>query len=122
MGVKFDSSEQCYQYFKALFHNRHQLCLQILTQRSALKCYKLGKRIVASLLWHEEKIHVMLHILKHKLYQCAEFRCELLQNQSKVFTENTKNKFWGIGSNGKGLNTLGVLLHQVVLAWELDNL
>lgn len=121
-GIKFDSSEQCYQYFKALFHGKQQLCTKILKQHSALKCYKLGKSIVTSQLWRQEKVDVMFHILMHKLYQCTEFRQELLQNQCKVFTENTKNRFWGIGHSGEGLNTLGVLLHKVVLAWELDHL
>ena len=121
-NLAFDSSEQAYQYFKALFHSRLDLTERILNEKSSIGCYRLGKRIQTSKLWQREKSHVMFHILKHKVYQCSEFRAELLANQSKVFCENTLNHFWGLGRNGRGLNTLGVLLHMLVGFWEADHL
>ena len=62
----------------------------------------------------------MFHILKHKVYQCTEFREELLLHRDKVFCEDTKNQFWGLGKGGKGLNTLGVLLHMLVAFWDVE--
>ena len=121
-GKSFDSSEQAYQYFKGIFHDKQNLVERILAEKSSVGCYKLGKRVRTSKLWRGEKVHVMLHILKHKLYQCEEFRAELLGNKDKVFCENTVNHFWGLGKNQEGANTLGVLLHMLVGVWELDNM
>ena len=119
-GLEFSSSEQGYQYFKALFHHRLDIATQILNESSSLRCYRLGKRVKTSKLWRAEKVLVMQHILRHKLYQCQEFRAELLCNKDKVFVESTNNRFWGRNEQGKGLNTLGVLLHSLVGYWELE--
>ena len=121
-GKEFDSSEQAYQYFKALFHDKQDLVDKILTEKTSIGCYRLGKRVKTSKLWQAEKVQVMLHILKHKLYQCKEFQAELLGNKDKVFCEATVNHFWGLGKQGTGLNTLGVLLHILVGVWEMDHL
>ena len=121
-GKTFISSEQAYQYFKALFHCKFDIAGKICRQRNSLACYRLGKQIRTSNLWREEKVHVMFHILKHKVYQCVEFREELLGNRNKVFCEDTRNSFWGLGKGGKGLNTLGVLMHMLVVFWEMEML
>lgn len=118
----FASSEQAYQHFKAVFHGHWEIAVEILREGTSVGCYRLGKGIKTSTLWQKEKVRVMLHILKHKVYQCAEFREELLQNRNKVFCEDTKNQFWGLGKGGKGLNTLGVLLHMLVVFWDMERL
>ena len=61
----------------------------------------------------------MLHILKHKYWQCVEFRKELHDNSDCIFIEDTGNKFWG-RQGDTGANTLGVLLHRTLLECE-DN-
>jgi ribA/ribD-fused uncharacterized protein len=121
--MKFISSEQAYQYFKALFHARWKLIPQILSCTTSLGCYRLGKSVVTTARWNKEKVEVMLHILRHKIYQCPDFREELLHYDKcvHVFVENTPDTFWGIG-NGKGLNTLGALLHYVLTEWQVDHL
>ena len=109
--MTFSSSEQAYQYFKALFHSKYYKCTGILKTHNPSRIYAIGHSIVTSKVWEGERVKVMLHILRHKLYQCESFRAELLAAaDTAVFTEATRDKFWAIG-NGSGLNTLGVLLH-----------
>ena len=117
-GREFHCSEQAYQFFKCHFHEDWFRVHKILHAKNARQCYFIGKKCVTSKLWKEEKPHVMLHLLKHKFFQCPEFRAELRKYQHCILVENTKNHFWGRGINDCGLNTLGVLLHRVWLECE----
>lgn len=115
----FHSSEQVYQYFKCIFHGCWRKANEIRKTRSVKACYRIGKSCRTSKLWQQEKVAVMLHILKHKYYQCREFKAELEKFDGFVLIENTNNEFWGRGKYGKGLNTLGALLIRVKLECEL---
>ena len=114
-NLTFESSEQAYQYFKCHFHGCWGKVDRILVARSAKDCYFIGKACKTSLKWKAEKVQVMLHILKHKYFQCDLFRQELGKFHEYILVEDTANHFWGKGSDGHGLNTLGVLLHRVWL-------
>ena len=116
---QFQSSEQAYQFFKCVFHNEKAKADRIKRTVSPLACYRIGKAVRTSVLWKNEKVHVMLHILKCKFHQCMTFRQELKAFRSWIFVEDTANRFWGRGKNGKGLNTLGALMHRVLLECEL---
>lgn len=114
-NLTFSSSEQAYQFFKCHFHGCWGRVNKILNARTAKECYFIGRSCKTSKEWKSEKVHVMLHILKHKFFQCELFRNELDKLQDHILIEDTKNYFWGRGSDGYGLNTLGVLLHRVRL-------
>ena len=120
-NLSFSSSEQAYQYFKALFHDKPRLISRILATDNPHRIYRYGHSIPTCEMWKSERVEVMLHILRHKLYQCPEFRSELLSTGDLVLTEQTSDSFWAIG-NGFGWNTLGVLLHCVKLEYELEML
>ena len=117
-NLTFSSTEQAYQYFKCLFHGEEDKISKILLAKKAVDCYYIGKSCKTSQLWKEEKVHVMLHLLKHKFYQCEHFKVELSKFSDCILIEDTKNYFWGRGQDGKGLNTLGVLLHEVWSGWN----
>ena len=119
-GKTFSSSEQAYQYFKALFHGKKFKVRAILRENNPSRIYAIGHAIGVNALWKEERVYVMLHILRHKLYQCAAFREELMKSDGKVLTEYTSDSFWAFGVDGKGSNTLGVLLHVIKMEWELE--
>ena len=119
-GKVFSSSEKAYQYFKALFHEETLVKNSILRLDNPRKIYRLGHAIRTCELWDKKGVAVMLHILRHKLHQCDEFRVELLATGDLILTEQTADSFWAI-AQGSGWNTLGVLLHIVKLEYELDN-
>ena len=119
-GKEFSSSEKAYQYFKALFHNKTSVVHSILRLDNPRKIYRLGHAIRTCKLWEKERVAVMLHILRHKLHQCYEFKNELLATGDLILTEQTSDSFWAI-AQGSGWNTLGVLLHIVKLECKLDN-
>lgn len=121
-GKCFSSSEQAYQYFKALFHSEFDTIRDILSTCNPHEIYAIGHAIPVTRLWKKERVHVMLHILRHKLYQCEIFREELLRSGDKILTEQTRDMFWAVGVSGNGQNTLGVLLHVVKMEWELEML
>lgn len=119
-GKTFSSSEQGYQYFKAVFHELMVLAEQIRATHDPKKVYRLGKAIVTSKAWEAQKVGLMLHILRHKWWQSGQFRAHVELYKDCVFTEDTRNAFWGIGRNGDGINTLGVLLHVINAEAELQ--
>lgn len=120
-GRTFCSVEQAYQWFKACFHKSWVNADTILATQDSYAIFRLGRGIITTKLWHEEKVRVMLHLLKHKLAQCDQFRYELLNNKDCVFVEFCGNKFWGRDRNQVGLNTLGVLMHMLVCEWECNS-
>ena len=115
----FHSSEQAYQYFKCRFNGCWRKADLIIKAKSVKECYRIGKSCQTSNLWKQEKVLVMLHILKHKYHQCHAFRAELNRFDGWVLIEDTKNYFWGRGNKGQGLNTLGALLIRVKVECEL---
>ncbi len=119
-GHKFCSVEQAYQWFKACFHKSWVNADAILATQDSHAVYKLGRGIITTKLWHEQKVHVMLHLLKHKLAQCDQFKQELLENKDCIFVEFCGNRFWGRNVNHQGSNTLGVLMHMLICDWECN--
>ena len=112
-GISYKSSEQAYQHQKALFHNYNKIARDILSSADPRKNLRSGKLIKTDVSWKGRKITIMARILEEKFFQCPEFRAELSESRNKVLVENTPNVDWGIGSNGKGNNKLGVLLMEL---------
>jgi predicted NAD-dependent protein-ADP-ribosyltransferase YbiA (DUF1768 family) len=101
-GREFSSSEQCYQWFKAWFHWKFAIAEEIGRTVDAVKIYRLGKSIVTVRAWQREKVDIMLHILRHKWWQCEQFKRELVAFDQCILTENTKNHFWVLVKLEKG--------------------
>ena len=109
----FISSEQAYQYNKAVFHGRTDIVKRILQASDPFVIYRLGKSISTSGKWHKEKVKVMRHLLHAKYNQSSEFRNKLKATDRQVLIEDTPNEFWGRGKNNTGRNTLGLLLMEL---------
>lgn len=58
--------------------------------------------------WDELRVRVMEEILRAKLEQHPALRKALLETGDRLIAENSPHdRFWGIGSDRSGLNTLG---------------
>ena len=55
----------------------------------------------------------MADMLREKARQNRDFRDELVKSGDKVICEDFPDRFWGIGSDGKGKNKLGEILMKI---------
>lgn len=71
--------------------------------------------------WEVVKVHIMYKIVKAKFSQHPDLYKILLSTHGRKIIEHTyKDKFWGDGGNGKGLNVLGVILVKIREEFETD--
>lgn len=123
-GQTFSSLEQCYQYHRAVHHNRTQLAALILATNDPYKAMYHGKSIVwEDRDWEAKKLGTMEMMLRHKADQSAMFRDLLKFTGDHKLAENSWNYFWGTGcgflsdqvwiGNFRGGNHLGRLLQRV---------
>ena len=112
-GVTFVSSEQAYQWYKALDNGDSQLADLILKESNSHRIYKLGKKVKTKPVWNTKKYYVMKNILCEKYDQCEIFRTELDKTKNCILVEDTPNEVWGHGKYGTGRNLLGVLLTEI---------
>lgn len=119
-GILFNSSEQCYQYTKALYQNEDDLANDILVLTDAYECKRLGGKDDVSDEWVQKREEIMATIIKEKFVQNDDLADVLLSTGPAMLYEATTDQFWGIGSTlftktthqetGKGINKLGLLL------------
>ena len=112
-GHIFTSSEQAYQYPKAVFHGNFVAADNILCTSNPYAIYKIGKSILCNSQWSKERVCAMKNILQCKFTQVKEFREELLSTDRKALVECTVSDFWGRGKHDDVKNMLGVLLMQL---------
>lgn len=97
-GMKFNSSEQLYQYEKASFHGMHDMSNKILQVFSGFAAKDLAKRINVSPSWHNIKYSVMLDIAKLKYQQNFTVSYFLKRHERFYFVETVKGEFyWSCG-------------------------
>lgn len=64
--------------------------------------------------WHEERVHVMEEVLRAKAEQHEDVRTVLIKSGTRRIIENSPvDAFWGIGPEGIGQNTLGMLWMKI---------
>lgn len=123
-GRTYNSLEQCYQYHRAIHHQRTQLAALILATNDPYKAMYHGKSIVwENRDWEAKKLGTMEMMLKHKAEQSEMFRDLLKFTGNHKLAENSWNYFWGTGcgflsdqvwvGNFRGGNHLGRLLERV---------
>lgn len=122
-GILFNSSEQCFQYHKALFENEDDLANEILILTDAYECKRKGAEVDISEEWMAKRKEVMSNIIREKFTQNDEMLTTLLNTGSSTLYEATTDHYWGIGSTlfskdtyqeaSKGQNTLGLLLMEL---------
>ena len=104
----FSSSEQLYQYRKAVILNQPEDAQEILRTTKPLDIKAIGDRInekVDTTKWEDVKVAEMRSVLELKFHTCKEFREKLKNSQDKILVEATNNLFWGSGLPPKATAT-----------------
>lgn len=121
--ILFNSSEQCFQYSKAVFENEDDLANEILILSDAYECKRKGAEVEISEEWMSKRDEIMSNIIREKFTQNDDMLTTLLNTGSSTLYEATTDHYWGIGSTlfskatyqetSKGQNRLGLLLMEL---------
>lgn len=123
-GQRFISSEQAYQYNKALMCHRDDIAKAVKGCTDPKKIKRFGDKAETTPEWENKKCEIMKCILIGKFSQNKELKDKLLRTGSLPLLECTTNLYWGTGwkfeSEGwskrtayPGRNKLGELLGEV---------
>lgn len=118
--TEFTSSEQCFQYQKALYHNEFASAFEINTTNDPFTCKKIGELIPDENEWIKCREQIMYDINKAKFAQNDDILELFLNTGNYPLLEATLGDTWGINaslrsqtareSNGSGHNLFGKLL------------
>jgi ribA/ribD-fused uncharacterized protein len=126
-GQKFNSSEQAYQYEKAVFANDIETAASILGETEPARQKRLSQRI-ANLNrdeWNDKRVNIMKHIIQAKFTQNGQLREKLLSTNDLIVVEcNGRDINYANGlplvskdifnkSKWRGKNELGEILMEV---------
>jgi len=92
--VTYHSSEQAYQYRKALAHGKPDLAKRILNTTSPYDAKSLSRYINCTPEWESENGQVMEEILKAKFHQVPAARQELTDSTERVIVEAVPGQHW----------------------------
>ena len=98
-GKYFSSSEQCYQYKKALAAGDEITARQIMGNSDPVIIKRLGASIkIDSNLWQEQARNVMATVVTEKFKQNGGLRKALVDTHPNVLGEASQHdRYWGIG-------------------------
>lgn len=121
-GLAFKSTEQCYQYAKAMHHNMTHKANEICREPDPYVNMSQGG-FAEDPEWREKKFRIMETILRHKVEQVVPFREMLRQTTNHKLIENSWSFIWGTAcpfhapcvwdGSYRGHNNLGRLLEKV---------
>lgn len=97
-GIPFLSSEQAYQYTKAMTHGAHGKANRILLANNAFVSKRYGDKIEDSEEWLGIREGVMQDIIYAKFRQNPLLLEQLLETKDATLLEATVDRFWGIGA------------------------
>ena len=131
-GYEFTSSEQYYQYRKALYSHDKTAAAKILISHDPRSAKQIGDRVKADKAWYQDKgRRAMIHAIKLK-FQNHKYLSDLLAKCKGLnFAEcSPHDLFWGNGLNinhedaglpahWKGQNILGVCIAQALRELKL---
>lgn len=122
-GLHFMSSEQAYQYTKAIHHGLALLAKDIKVEIDPHEIPAMGKSIQIDNEWAHKRFEIMESIVWHKAEQVGEFYDYLKQTGNHRLVENTSDDMWGSACafnslavwNGtfRGQNRMGKILERV---------
>ena len=118
-GHSFNTSEQAYQWQKAVFHKKYNAARKVLQARTPEAQKGEGRKVKTNKKWDISKRNFMTQILKQKLKCSKAYRRCLRESGSQTLVEDTADEFWGRGENGRGRNILGTI-HCYIRACVLD--
>lgn len=122
--ILFQSSEQCYQYNKAIRCGRSDLADQIMRTPNPFAAKKIGKKIETDKMWDELNTELMRNI-QYAKFQTPEAKTVLIETGRKTLAEaNPYDQRWGTGLTEEetllvkrtawpGLNRMGEILMKV---------
>ena len=125
-GQQFNSTEQYFQYQKALYTENIEIATKILKTKEPIDQYLLGKKIINNeAKWTTEKAKEVMEIAnKAKFNQNDNLKKELMETGKKTLVEcNPHDSFWSNGPRitqneaddspkWKGGNALGIILNN----------
>lgn len=122
-GIKFTSSEQCYQFVRARSNNDLIKAHRIITNNDPFACKRTGDSIDHNPDWDNRCETVMTVIIRLKFNQNQSLYDSLLATGDRVLQEATSSSIWGIGARLKskaarentatGDNLLGKILMSI---------
>ena len=122
----FTSGEQAFAYAKTFYPKSHQselagaIGVNILNAKSPGAAKKLGRSVPLDLtIWDGgHKVAIMREIVHAKFSGVPEYAGKLINTGAMMLVEGNdwNDTFWG-RCNGKGLNTLGVILMEERGLW-----
>lgn len=110
-GLEFDSVEAAYVAAKTMdIGIRHEIKML----SSAGKCKRFGRSMAVRDDWDRVKVLVMKGLLQQKFAANTDLGRNLQSTGNKQIIEGNSwgDEFWGV-SDGKGLNTLGLLIMEI---------
>jgi ribA/ribD-fused uncharacterized protein len=98
-GERFESSESCYQWYKAREAGRPDLAEDLKNAKHADEAKRLSYNIPKAALesWKTKEVEVMKNIIELKAEQVAEFRDALIGSNDEYLVEATRKKMGGSG-------------------------
>lgn len=116
-GKTYISVEQAYQYAKLKFHRTSLKGLNEMSRaKTSYECKKRARKWIpnCSPEWDHVKFDVMEKLCFAKAQQCRKFKDILCASGTKHLIHNIDtDPVWGCGSDGKGLNMMGIILMSV---------
>lgn len=130
-GLTFNSSEQAYQYRKAVYNKEPEIAERISKVQGPLEAKRLGSLVDATSDWnHNQGKSAMKEIVKKKFQQNPDLRSYLVSLPDLPIVEcNRYDSFWGVGCSlpdaerkfpavTETNNHLGKILHEVKLEMQ----
>ena len=110
LGLTFLSSEQLFQWLKAVQNGDDDAADNIINESDPFKAKTLGDNVKTVPGW--DPVKTLTKVARIKAAQCSDFRDQLLKDKNTM-VEGTLDPFWGKGHDGRGKNTFGNILMQV---------
>lgn len=108
-GLKFKCVESAFQAYKCANIEDRKLFVNL----NGAEAKKLGRKIPMRKDWEDIKVKVMYRLVMQKFNRNPSLLNQLKGIEGIIVEDNTWNDtFWGM-CNGKGRNTLGVILTAV---------
>lgn len=108
-GLKFKCVESAFQAYKCANIEDRKLFVNL----NGAEAKKLGRKVPMRKDWEDIKVKVMYRLVMQKFNRNPELLNRLKDIKGIIVEDNTWNDtFWGM-CNGKGRNTLGVILTAV---------
>jgi ribA/ribD-fused uncharacterized protein len=114
-GKVFPTSEHAYHYSK-YESTAPEVAAEILAAPSPWKEMQIDRQNAKQRRsdWEDVKLDIMTEIVKAKVMQNEDVKERLLKTDNKQIFENSPwDKFWGLGSDGKGQNHMGKILMEI---------